>query len=151
MKGTRNFSSFKTRQPSHLYISNLNRTEMSQNELPLHLRSWIFILCFKYLNKKQYLIFACESKKVNVKGYFKEKIFEKYIQCECQQPCQHAAWYSGAALLLFLCTWAHLFLYVLLICSKDNVTTKSSGSIQLRWIAVFLGFSVAPLGAFWQL
>lgn len=53
-----------------------------------------------------------------------------------------------AALLLILCIWAHLFLYVLLICSKDNVTTRSSGSIQLRWIAVFLGFSVAPLGAF---
>lgn len=98
MKGTWNFSSFKTRQPSHLYISNLNRTEMSQNELPLHLRSWIFILCFKYLNKKQYLIFACESKKVNVKGYFKEKIFEKYIQCECQQPRQHD-------ILGLLCFW----------------------------------------------
>lgn len=91
MKGTRNFSSFKTRKPSHLYISNLNRTEMSQNELPLHLRSWIFILCFKYLNKKQYLIFACGSKKVNVKDYFKENIYEKYIQCGCQQPRQHAA------------------------------------------------------------
>lgn len=54
--------SHPSKQDNCLYISNLNRTEMSQNELPLHLRSWIFILCFKYLNKKQYLIFACASK-----------------------------------------------------------------------------------------
>ena len=55
---------------------------------------------------------------------------------------------ASVALFLILCTWAHLSLYVLLIYLGDNVTTRSSGSIRLRWIAVFSGLAVSPLGAF---
>ena len=42
----------------------------------------------------------------------------------------------------------HLFLHMFYLYTSDSVTTTSSESISVRWIAVFSRLSLAPLGAF---